>query len=467
MQAYRVEEWAVTEFGDAALGDARRTARLVHLASVLGSQPTASLPDATADPATLKAAYRFFDNQAVEPAQLLASHLHATTTRLRQVPLVLAIQDTTYLDWTHHPTTTGLGPLVHASQQGLVAHTTLAVTPERVPLGLLAQEVWARDPDTFAQKSDPKQRPIDEKESQKWLNSLAAVVTLHDACPDTQIVSVGDAEADVYDLFVAPRPMGVDLLVRAGQNRRVAQPEHRLWEAVEGAPVVATREVRVPRRDGKPARTAKLSVQWQAVTLRPPKHRSAERLPEVVLWAVLAVEPEPPLGVEAVEWLLLTTVPVETTADALERLDWYECRWTIEVWHKILKSGCKLEARQLESAARLERCLALYSVIAWRILYATMLARAVPDAPCTMVLEEEEWQALYCATHRTATPPATPPTIRTAVRWIGQLGGFLGRKGDGEPGVTVLWKGFQHLVDLTAMYRIMRPPSPPKNVGND
>ena len=137
------------------------------------------------------------------------------------------------------------------------------------------------------------------------------------------------------------------------------------------------------------------------------------------------------------------------------------------MWHKILKSGCKLEARQLESAARLERCLALYSVIAWRILYATMLARAVPEAPCTVLLDDDEWQALYCATHRTATPPATPPTMRTAVRWIGQLGGFLGRKGDGEPGVTVLWRGFQHLVDLTTMYRIMRPPSPQRNVGND
>lgn len=467
MREYRLEEWATIEFADAALGDARRTARLVHLASVLGSQPTASLPNASHDPATLKAAYRFFDNAAVTPEAILASHVQATSARLRRVRLVLAIQDTTYLDWTAHPNTTGLGPLVHAAQQGLVAHTTLAITPERVPLGLLAQEVWARDAATFAHKGDPKQRPIDEKESQKWLTSLAAVVKLHDACPDTQIVSVGDAEADVYDLFTAPRPVGVDLLVRAGQNRRVAEPQQRLWAALESAPIVATREVQVPRRDGHPARTARLSVQWQAVTLCPPKHRSAERLPEVALWAVLAVEAEPPLGVEAVEWLLLTTVAIETTADAVERLDWYECRWVIEVWHKILKSGCKIEARQLESAARLERCLALYSVIAWRILYATMLARAVPDAPCTLVLEDDEWQALYCATHRTATPPVEVPTLRTAVRWLGQLGGFLGRKGDGEPGVTVLWRGFQHLVDLTTMYRIMRPPSPHRNVGND
>jgi hypothetical protein len=467
MQDYRLEEWALTEFGEAALGDRRRTERLIHLASVLGAQPSASLPHATHDPATLKAAYRFFDNDAVDPHQILASHVQATIARVRHVPLVLAVQDSTLLDWTSHPNTTGLGPLATIHQQGLLAHSTLAITPERVPLGLLAQQVWARDAATFALKADPKQRPIDQKESQKWLTSLAAVVDLHQACPDTHIVSVGDAEADVYDLFIAPRPSGVDLLVRAGQNRRVAQQEKVLWAAVESAPVVAEREVRVPRRDGHAARTATLTVQWQAVTLRPPKHRSGEELASVAVWAVLAVEAEPPDGVEAVELLLLTTVPITSKAEALERLDWYECRWGIEVWHKVLKSGCKLEARQLESAERLKRCLALYSVIAWRVLYATMLARAVPDAACTLLLDEDEWQALFCAIHRRSTPPVEPPTLRAAVRWLGQLGGFLGRKGDGDPGVTVLWRGFQHLVDLTTMYRIMRPPSPHRNVGND
>jgi hypothetical protein len=467
MQDYRLDDWAVTEFGDADLGDARRTARLVHLASVLGAQPTASLPDATDDPATLKAAYRFFDNAAVDPAQILASHVQATIARLRQVPLVLAVQDTTYLDWTDHPATTGLGPLVSVHQQGLLAHTTLAITPERVPLGLLAQQVWARDPATFAQQPDHKQRSIDEKESQKWLTSLAAVAELQAACPATQFVSVGDAEADVYDLFLAPRPPGVDLLVRAAQDRRVEHLEHALWAAVRAAPVATTRDVVVPRREGQPARTARLTVQWRAVTLRPPKRRTAEQLPSVQVWAVLAVEPNPPPGVEAVEWLLLTTVPVRCTADALERLEWYACRWGIETWHKVLKSGCQIEARQLETAARLQRCLALYSVIAWRIVYGTMLARAVPEIPCTVLLDADEWQALYCAIHRTPTPPVTPPSIRAAVRWIAQLGGFLGRKGDGEPGVTVLWRGFQHLVDLTTMYRIMRPPTSRKNVGKD
>jgi hypothetical protein len=465
MQAYRIDDWAVTEFGDAELGDARLTARLLHLATVLGAQPTASLPDATDDPATLKAAYRFFDNDAVDPAQLLSSHTQATVNRLRTVPLVLAVQDTTYLDWTHHPATTGLGPLVHATQQGLLAHTTLAITPDRVPLGLLAQEVWARDPATFAQQRDHKQRPITEKESQKWLTSLAALADLRAACPTTQFVSVGDAEADVYDLFTATRPAGVELLVRAGQNRRVDHPARYLWDAVAAAPIATTREVYVPQRAGRPARTAQLTVQWQAVTLQPPRHRGAEELPPVPVWAVLAVEPEPPDGAEAVEWLLLTTVPVLETADALERLDWYTCRWGIEVWHKVLKSGCQIEARQLETAERLKRCLALYSVIAWRVIYGTMLARVVPEAPCTALLEDDEWQALWCAIHRRPMLPASPPPIGTAVRWIAQLGGFLGRKGDGAPGVTVLWRGFQHLVDLTTMYRIMRPPTPEKDVG--
>src|SRR5262249_51615040 len=202
------------------------------------------------------------------------------------------------------------------------------------------------------------------------------------------------------------------------------------------------------------------------LTLCPPQHRKRERLPAVALWAVQALEEAPPAGTTPIEWLLLTTAAVQTTAAALERVDWYACRWGIAVWHKILKSGCRVAARQLERAARLQRCLPLYSVIAWRIFSATMLSRAVPEAPCTALLELEEWQALSCAIHRTPTPPPEPPSLRQAVHWIAQLGGFLARRGAGEPGATVLWKGFQHLTDLTTMYCIMRPPpGKRKNVG--
>ena len=458
--------WAVTEFAEAELGDLRRTQRLVELATALAQRPGASLPEACGEPAMLKAAYRFFDNAAIEPQNLLDSHIDATLTRLAPIPLVLAVQDTTALDWTAHPATTGLGPLGHATQRGLLVHTTLAFTPERMPLGVLAQQVWARDPDALGKRATRKQRPITEKESQKWLTSVEAVWAARDACPQTQFVSIGDREADVYDLLARERPPGVELLIRAAWDCCVTQPEHYVWATVAASPVAATLTLQVPRRGARVARTATLTVRWCPLTLCPPRHRKRERLSAVPLWAVQALEEGPVAGTEPIEWLLLTTCAVHTTAEAIERVDWYACRWGVEVWHRILKSGCRIEARQLETAARLQRCLPLYSVIAWRIFYATMLGRVVPDAPCTVLLELEEWQALYCAIHHTPIPPPEPPSLRQAVHWIAQLGGFVGRRGDGEPGAMVLWRGLQHLADLTTMYCIMRPlPAKQKNVG--
>lgn len=420
--------WAELEFGGAELGDARRTARLVQLATVLGDHPSASLPEACADLATLKAAYRFFDNDEVPPAAVLASHLQATYARLAAVPRILAVNDTTLLDWTHHPATTGLGPLATPHQQGLLVHSTLTFTPDRVPVGLLGQQVWARDPATFGQLPDQHQRPISAKESAKWLHSLAAVNAAAAACPTTHFVHVGDAEADVYDLFVAERATRVDLLVRAGQDRRVEHEAAYLWAALAQAPVATRLELDLPRQGDRRARRATVLVRCQALRLRPPRRRAQERLPAVPLWVVWVIEDGPPTGEDPIEWRLLTTCPVETAADAAERVAWYACRWGIEVWHKILKSGCRIEARQLASAARLERCLAVYSVVAWRVQQAVMLARAVPDLPCTAVLEADEWPALWCTIHQSPTPPDQPPSLREAVRWIGRLGGIWGAR---------------------------------------
>jgi hypothetical protein len=463
----REQEWAEEEFSAAELGDKRLTDRLVQLAGVLGEQPQGSLPDASREAATLKAAYRFFDNEDVTPEGMLHSHVEATYRRMASMKLVLAVQDTTYLDWTTHPETEGLGPLVSAEQQGLLAHSTLAISEERVPLGVLAQQVWARDAESFAQLKDHKQRPIEEKESKKWLKSLEAVEAARKACPETHFVSVGDREADIYDLFIVERSPGVDLLVRATENRRVETEERYLWSAVAATPVVANAEVKVPPRPGQAARTADLSIHWREITLRPPLKRAKENLSPVTVWAVWAIETSPPPNLPPVEWLLLTTAAVQTTVDAQQRLAWYACRWGIEVWHKVLKSGCRIEARQLETADRLKRCLTLYSVIAWRILYATMLSRVVPEGSCLSLLNEAEWQALFCAINHTTLLPPTPPSLKQAIRWIAQLGGFLNRKGDGHPGAMVLWKGFQHLSDLTYMYLIFRPQPPFTDVGND
>jgi hypothetical protein len=319
-------DWALHEFGAAQLGDARRTARLVRLARQLSIQPQASLPEACGDRATLKAAYRFFDNDAVSDADLLASPLQATSARVAAEPLVLAVQETTLLDWTAHPATTGLGMLATVQQQGLLVHSTVAVTPERAPLGLLAQQVWTRDPAQVGKKRQRRQRPTAAKESQKWLRSLAAVATLHEQCRTTHLVSVGDSEAAVYDLFAAPRPAGVDLLGRAGQPRRVSEPEGALWAAVASQPVAAVVTVAAPRQPDRPARTATCAVRFRAVTVRPPKARAAVAagLQPLAVWAVSVTEQEPPadLGVEPLAWHLLTTCPVTSRHAALQRVAW-------------------------------------------------------------------------------------------------------------------------------------------------
>ena len=252
------DAWAVTECAEAELGEARRMPRLVALATVLAQRPGASRPEACGDRAMLKAADRCFDNAAIDPQDLLDSHVDATLTRLATGPLVLAVQETTALDWTTPPATTGLGPLTHPAPRGLHVHTTLAITPERVPLGLLAQPVWARDPEDRGKRTTRKQRPIAEKERQQWRTRVEAVLAARRACPQTRFIRVGDREAEGYDLLAVERPAGVERLIRAAWNRCGTQPEHFGWATVAACPVEATVTVQVPRRaappDGHPDR---------------------------------------------------------------------------------------------------------------------------------------------------------------------------------------------------------------------
>jgi hypothetical protein len=338
----------------------------------------------------------------------------------------------------------------------LLAHTTLAITPERVPLGLLQQQVGARDPDV-RHHQDHQPRPIAEQASQTWLTRREAVIAARAAGPDTHFGSGGDREGDGYDLFLVQRPLGVDLLVRAAWDRTVDHAEKYLWAAMATAAVSATVSIHLGRCIGQPARDATLEVRWRQITRCPPTRRAQDRLPTVTVWAVWAIELNPPAGVEPVEWLLLTTVPISTTTDALERLAGSAARWGIEIWPNVLQSGCRVEDRHRETATRLNRGVARSSVIAGRILDASMLARVVPDTPWSALLDDDAWQARDCRIQRVAPPPATPPTLRTAVRWIAQWGGFQGRTGEGEPGVSGLWQGLQHLMDRTAMDRLMRP----------
>lgn len=270
------------------------------------------------------------------------------------------------------------------------------------------------------------------------------------------IVNVADREGDIYDAFRYAQESGQSILVRAAWNRAIESQEKSRWEHMESRPAKdELLEVSVPRNDKRQARRAKLSVRYSQIRLKPPSHRKVAKLPSIKVYAVL-VQEEPPLqGEEPIEWLLLTTVPVNSVEDAKERVQWYSCRWTIEIYHKVLKSGCLIEERQFEAANRIERYLAIDSVVAWRVLSLTLQSRETPDQSCEAFLDPQEWQALYCYINQVPTVPKEPPKLRETARWIAKLGGFLGRKHDGESGVTVMWQGLQRLVDIVGMWRIL------------
>jgi hypothetical protein len=373
--------------------------------------------------------------------------------------VVLAVQDTTQIDYTSHPGTTGLGILNDTEHQGLCYHPTLLVSPEKVPLGLAHHLVWERPKEDFGKRHTRRQRPLAAKESRKWLASLEATAQLQAELPQVRLVSVADREADVFDFFMKAQELSQHLLVRAARNRGVAHPEQYLWDYLEAAPPAGHLTIAVPRRAGKAARRATLTVRFSPVSLLPPKHRRHNPLLQPLsLWAVYAKEEEPPPGEAAIAWMLLTTIPVNSLAEAQEKLRWYTCRWQIEIFFKILKSGCRMEQRQLETAARLRRCLALFAVVAWRILYLTLESRRVPHLSGEALLAPEEWQALCCFSQRTSKLPAQPPTLREATKMIAQLGGFLGRTRDGFPGPATLWQGMQRLADIVIAWRLGRSP---------
>lgn len=451
-------DWAAQEFAHASLPDARLVKRLITIASDFGQQPTASLPQACGSWGKAKAAYRFFDHEAIRPEDILASHVQCTRQRVAAHAYVLCVQDTTSLNYSTHPQTQGLGPIGNNPDKtiGLFLHSTLALDTSGQPLGLLHAQTWVRSTRHFGRSAHERNRtPRQEKESQKWMDSLSACQEVAAACAQTTLVNVADREGDLYDLFVAGQASAdqpqVHLLVRAQHDRQVAHPQKYLWDFLGSQPVAGQLKIKVPAKNGQPGRLATLSVRWASVTLRPPCLK--EEQPPLRMQAIEAREMRPPKGATPVCWRLLTTLPVNDLQGAEEKIRWYAQRWQIEVLHKVLKSGCKVEQRQLETAARLQRVIRVDLVVAWRVLSLCKAGRQAPAGLASDWLSTEEWQALWCYRHEKATPPSRPPSVQEAVRWIAQLGGFLGRKRDGEPGSIVVWRGLQQLQAITMAWK--------------
>jgi transposase-like protein/transposase Tn5 family protein len=447
--------WAEHELRHADLPDARLNKRLARLVADLSARPAASVPEAAVDWAPTKAAYRFFDNDRVEADAIRRPHCRATLERLPTDGPLLAIQDTTELDFTPHPATRGLGYLGHPKHFGLLLHSVLLASADGVPLGLLHQQAWTRDPRYLGKRKDRRKKETADKESQRWLTALRQT---EQALPAGRtVLTIADREADFYDLFAAPRAEGRHLLIRAKGRRSVRHEARLLGAAVQTQPVAGRRTVTLPRGDNRPARTATLAIRFGCFEVNPPStHPRRKELAPLRLWAVLVEEEGGPAGQPPIRWLLLTTAATTTREQAWEAVRFYTYRWLVERFHFALKSGCKVEELQLGTVQRLQRAVATYSIVAWRLLWLTYEARRQPQASCEAVFSRPEWQVL----HRKANPkvvlPQQPPTLREAVRQVARLGGFLARRQDGEPGVKTLWRGLRRLQDLLDGYELGR-----------
>jgi hypothetical protein len=462
--SHNLTTWIDDELQTLDLGDDRLRRRQERLLERFAARPQASIPAACQGWAETQGAYRFFSHPRVTARAVLQPHRDATVRRIAAQPVVLLVQDTTELNFTRpRERVQGAGPLNWPERVGFFQHLQLAVTPERLPLGVVAATTWGRDLKEHGKRRDRKRKPFAAKESARWLRGYRQACAVAAEVPQTRIISVADAESDIYECFqdvpaASPR---AHWIIRACQGRSLPQPSTtapgfvKLWETAAAAAVLGQIDLRVPRSGRGPARAARLTLRATRVALKPPQRTGPKPAP-VSVTAVLAREERPPEGVEPIEWLLLTSLAVESLAAACVVVEYYTCRWQIEVFFRVYKSGCRVEQIQLETQSRLQPCLALYLIVAWRVLWLTRLGRTCPELPCDAVFAAEEWRSVWTIVRREPVPAAAPP-LSEMIGLVARLGGYLGRRRDGPPGPQVLWIGLQRMKDLALAWHAFGP----------
>ncbi|MDR3300267.1 MAG: IS4 family transposase [Candidatus Accumulibacter sp.] len=426
--------WAEEEFADLDLGDARLNRRLMRLAETFARQPQASIPSACGGWAETKGAYRFFGAGSVGWQDILQPHWDCTRTRMSEHPVVLCLQDTTELDFNGQKIA-GLGRLSYEAQRGMYLHPTYAVTPDREPLGVIDAWMWAR-PEVGAPA------PV---ESTRWIEGYARVAEQASALPQSRLVYVADREGDMLELMQYAQTLGhpADWLLRARHDRKLPGGG-KLWATVTTGEPLGSIRFTQPARPGQPAREVRQSVYARRVTLAG----------GITVTCVVARERQAPPGIKPLEWRLLSNRDGVDFASAIELIDWYRVRWEIELLFHLVKNACRIEALQLSTVPRLERAIALYLVVAWRIARLMRLGRTCPELPAELFFEPDEWKGAHVLLKKKV--PGSPPTLNTVIRLIATLGGFLGRKRDGEPGVKTLWIGLQRVTDFATGLRYAR-----------
>ena len=435
------KSWAERTFGGVRLHDLRRTKRAVQAASKLAENPLGSLPAQMQTWKETKALYRLLDEPDVTCAALMQPHLQQTREQANASPVVLLVQDTTDIDLSHRRKISGVGQIGNERGRGFFVQTVLAVRPQtREVLGCMAQEPFVRIPAPEGEQRSQR-RKRQERETDVWIRQVQSIGT---PAAGSMWVHVGDRGADMFPFFQACQTTKTPFLVRAAQNRRVQQDEEEITYALLRArswPSQASRAFEVPARHGHQARSTQLQLAFGQMTLLPPRHEPRAGQEPVTVWVMRVWEEQTPEGEEPLEWILLTSVPTTTLAQAWERVDWYAYRWLVEDYHQCLKSGCRIEARQLQSVDGLMRLLGLLSPLAVRLLQVRALAREEPERPAHEVIEP---LMLAVLAQRSGHSPASM-TVGTFWTEVARLGGYLARSHDGPPGWRTIWKGWLSL----------------------
>jgi Transposase DNA-binding/Transposase Tn5 dimerisation domain len=461
-----MSHWIDEELIDLNLGDKRLDQRAKVLLERFTANPQASINAACQGWSETLAAYRFFDNDKVREDKILEPHRRATIRRMAQHPVTLVVQDTTELDFTG----TGIqgdGPLSYECRTGFLDHSLVAFTPEGLCLGVLDAQVWARSNEPQFPWKQRKHDPIETKESFRWVQMYRQACTLSEEALPTKVVMIADSEADIYEMFVeaekSPKFCRAEYVIRLCENRALPEPDkqagaeafHKLFDAIVGAPVLARRKWKLSRTPKRRARTAKMEIRAKSITLKPP-FRKGPRLPSATLNVILVQEIDAPQDQEPIRWLLATSLPIANISEVERGIDYYICRWQIEVYYRVLKTGCKVEDIQLETATRLKPCLMLYKIVAWRVLYATMLGRQCPALACDVIFIEHEWKPVWTIT-TDSRPPESAPSLQEFLILLARLGGYNNRQQDGPPGPQAIWTGMRRMHDFALAWTKFGP----------
>jgi len=418
------------------LGHKRRNTRFNHIVNRITSNPCSSIPGALHDWAEVKGAYRFFSNNKIDASAISVSINEATKDRCANQQTVLSIQDTTNVCFSSRAE--GLGYLDHGEGNGFMVHNTMAVDTNGCALGLIHQKIWVRDRAEMGKKKTRASRNIEDKESYKWIEGVKKA---EDVLINKHIIHIADREADVYELFAAHRTANSDLLIRSTHERKTILGNS-MWSEIEAETPIAYFDLEVENIASGTSRTASMVIKTGMVIVAAPVHKA--QLPAMLLYGIIVTETDALSG-KPLLWRLISSVPVTDHSHALQLVKYYSYRWRIERFHYIMKSGCKLEELQLRDEKALRRATVVYSLCAFKLMQMLYYSRTAPELPCDLFFEEKEWQVMAMVHYKRKVISKKPLSLKLAITILGKLGGFLGRKNDGEPGIKNTWRGLQKL----------------------